>query len=449
LIIVVCTLPYVNELSQRDISSPLFHHVGFILAIIGGTVLVGVLSGIYPAVFLSSYQPVKVLKGSVETGKNKGNFRNVLVVGQFASAVFLMIATIFVVKQLRFMQQKDPGFTRDQIVTIPLDNSARKNYDLLKQQLSGNTLISGVTGAQDLLGSHLDQSGVSFRYGNEPLRELATTRLIVDYDYLKLYNIKLAAGNDFSPDKSAIGRQYIINEALAKELLKDLPHVKTESLIGKRFGFDSLGTIVGIAKNFNFNSLHYKIETMFLSNHSDWGLGQMSVKIKAGKQADALAFIQSVWRNINPDQPFEYKFLDDHFAEVYRADNQVSKIVGILAGLAILISCLGLFGLASYSAEKRVKEIGVRKVLGASVQNVVLLLSGHFVKLVLIANIIAWPLAWYAMHKWLQDYAYRIEINWFTFVFVALLSVFIALITISFQSVKAAIANPVKSLRSE
>jgi putative ABC transport system permease protein len=363
-------------------------------------------------------KPVKVLKGSVETGKIKAISANVLVVGQFASAVFLMIATIFVVKQLRFMQQKDPGFTRDQIVTIPLDNSARKNYDLLKQQLSGNTLISGVTGAQDQLGSHMDQSGVNFRYNNEPLRELATTRLIVDYNYLKLYNIKLAAGNDFSPDKSAIGKQYIINEALAKELLKDLPHVKAESsLIGKQFGFDSLGTIVGIAKNFNFNSLHYKIETMFISNHSDWGLSQMSVKIKAGKQADALALIQSVWRDVIPDQPFEYKFLDDHFAEVYRADNQVSKIVGILAGLAILISCLGLFGLASYSAEKRVKEIGVRKVLGASVQNIVLLLSGHFVKLVLIANIIAWPLAWYAMHKWLQDYAYQIEINWFTFVY--------------------------------
>ncbi|MES2277639.1 MAG: ABC transporter permease [Bacteroidota bacterium] len=449
LIIVMCTLPYVNELSQRDISQPLFHNAGFMLAIIGGTVLVGILSGIYPAIFLSSYQPVKVLKGSVETGKNKGNFRNILVVGQFASAVFLMIATIFVVKQLRFMQQKDPGFTRDQIVTIPLDNSARKHYDLLKQELLGNSVIAGVTGAQDQLGSHLDQSGVNFRYGNEPQRQLAVTQLIVDNNYLKLYNIKLAAGNDFSTDKSAIGKQYIVNEALAKELLKDLPHVKPESLIGKQFGYDSLGTIVGIAKNFNFNSLHYKIETMFISNHSDWGLSQMSVKIKAGKQAEAVAFIQSTWKSVNPDQPFEYKFLDDHFAEVYRADNQVSKIVGILAGLAILISCLGLFGLASYSAEKRIKEIGVRKVLGASVQNIVLLLSGHFVKLVLIANVIAWPLAWYAMNKWLQSYAYKIEISWFTFVFVALLSVFIALVTISFQSIKAAIANPVKSLRSE
>jgi putative ABC transport system permease protein len=180
-----------------------------------------------------------------------------------------------------------------------------------------------------------------------------------------------------------------------------------------------------------------------------WGFRNISVKINGGQTSQALAFIKSKWNSIYPDYPFEYQFLDDHFDEVYKADNQKSQIVGILAGLAIFISCLGLFGLASYSAEKRVKEIGVRKVLGASVQRIVLLLSGNFLKLVLIANIIAWPLAWYAMHVWLSDYAYRINITWITFVIVAVVSVLIALLTISFQSIKAAIANPVKSLRSE
>jgi putative ABC transport system permease protein len=448
-VLVELTLPYINNLSLRDITLPIFSNPQFIAVILLSTIGVGLISGIYPAVFLSSFQPVKVLKGSVDTGKNKGTLRNVLVVGQFTSAVFLMIATVFVVKQLDFMQKKDPGFNRDQVVTIPLDRISGRNYDLFKQLLLNNTLVAGVTAAQDQLGSHLDQSGVAFKYGDNPVRELGSTRLIVDPDYLKLYNIKLAEGKDFSNEKSANGREYIINEALAKELLKDYPKATQASLIGKQFGFDSLGVITGIAKDFNFNSLHYKVETMFMSNQKDWGYSNVSVKIKAGKSTEAISFIKDTWKKLNPDYPFEYQFLDEHFQEVYRADTQVSKIVGILAGLAIIISCLGLFGLASFSAEKRVKEIGVRKVLGASVQNIVLLLSGHFIKLVLISNIIAWPLAWYLINNWLKDFAYRININWGTFAFVALLSVFIALLTISFQSIKAAIANPVKSLRSE
>jgi putative ABC transport system permease protein len=449
IILVELALPYVNNLSLRDISLPVFSQPSFLLIILFSTIMVGIISGIYPALFLSSFQPVKVLKGSVNTGKNKGTLRNILVVGQFTSAVFLMIATVFVVKQLKFMQEKDPGFTRDQVVTIPLDRISGKKYQLFKQELLGNTLIAGVTASQDQLGSHLDQSGVSFKYNNEPKRDMAATQLIVDDDYLTVYNIKMAQGKNFSPEKSANGREYIINEAMAKELLKDYPKATQASLIGQRFGYDSLGVITGIAKNFNFNSLHYKVENLFIVNQDEWGFSTVSVKIKQGKSKEAVGFIKATWERINPDYPFEYQFLDDHFAEVYRADNQVSKIVGILAGLAIFISCLGLFGLASFSAEKRFKEIGVRKVLGASVQNIVLLLSGHFIKLVFISNLIAWPIAWYVMNRWLQDFAYRINVTWGTFIFVALVSVFIALVTISFQSIKAAIANPVKSLRSE
>ncbi|GGH04605.1 ABC transporter permease [Mucilaginibacter phyllosphaerae] len=449
LILVELVLPYVNNLSLRNMSMPIFSKPSFLILILLGTVLVGLVSGIYPALFLSSFQPVKVLKGAVESGKNKGMLRNVLVIGQFTSAVFLMIATVFVVKQLKFMQEKDPGFTREQVVTIPLDNISGKKYELFKQQLSGNTLIAGVTASQDQLGSHLDQSGVNFKYNNDAVRELAATQLVVDHDYLSVYNIKLAAGKNFSTERTANGREYIVNESMAKELLKDHQGARIETLLGQRFGYDSLGVITGIVKNFNFNSLHYKVENLFIVNQSEWGFRTVSVKIKPGSSAQAINFIKTTWTDVNPGYPFEYEFLDDHFAEVYRADNQVSKIVGILAGLAILISCLGLFGLASFSAEKRIKEIGVRKVLGASVQNIVLLLSGHFVKLVVISNMIAWPLAWYAMNRWLRDFAFHIDITLGTFVFVALLSVFIALITISFQSVKAAIANPVKSLRSE
>ena len=444
--LVELALPYISNLSQRDLS--LLNHPVFAGWMIGGALLVGLLSGLYPAAYLSSFRPVKVLKGSVETGKNKGRLRNILVVGQFTLAIFLIIATVFAVRQLNYMQHLDPGFTRDQIVTIPIGGIDARHYDNFKEDLLQNSLVSGVTAAQDQLGSHLDQSGVEFR-GNGPLRELTSTRLIVDPDYLSLYRIPLVAGNNFSKDTSVLGREYIINQALARELLKDDPKASIASLIGKHFGFDSLGHIVGIARDFNFNSLHYKIETMFLFSPKGGGFGTISVKINGAKAAEAITFIQATWKKLFPDSPFEYQFLDDHFADLYQADAQVSKIVGILAILAIFISCLGLFGLASYAAEKRTKEVGIRKVLGASVNQLVNLLSRDFLRLVLLANLIAWPLAWYTTHRWLENFAYRVAVSWWVFIIAGLLSVVIALFTVSYQAIRAALANPVKSLRNE
>jgi putative ABC transport system permease protein len=221
------------------------------------------------------------------------------------------------------------------------------------------------------------------------------------------------------------------------------------SLIGKNFGFDSLGVIVGIAKDFNFNSLHYKMETMFMFNQKEYGLNTVSIKINGARSSQAISYIQSIWKELFPDHPFEYQFLDAHFEELYRADSQVSRIVSILAALAIIISCLGLFGLASYSAEKRIREIGIRKVMGASVQSLVSLLSLQFIGLVGIANLIAWPLAWFGLRQWLQDYAYHISINLWIFLLAGLVAVLIALVTVSFQALKVAIANPVNSLRTE
>jgi len=442
-------LPYVNSLSDRDLSLPVFTNPGTALLVILSTVVVGLISGIYPAAYLSGFQPVKVLKGSIQTGKNKGLLRNVLVVGQFTSAVFLMIATIFVVKQLYFMQHKDPGFSRDQVVTVPVGLLNEKQYDLLKKELLGSSLVGGVTASQDNLGSHLDQSGISYRPSDGPKRDLTGTRLIVDQDYLSLYKIKLLAGKNFSEDKTRLGKEYIINEQMAKELLKDRPGKPMSSLVGERFGFDSLGTIRGIAKDFNFNSLHYKIETLFIFAVPGGNFSTMSVKINGGRLPEALDFIKSTWKSNFPDIPFDYQFLDDHFKEVYRADSQESQVVGIMAVLIIIVSCLGLFGLASYSAEKRVKEIGIRKVLGASVQNITLLLTQHFLKLVVIGNIIAWPLAWLTVNWWLQGFAYRISIQWWIFALAGLASMLIAFLTVSFQSIKAAVANPVTSLRNE
>lgn len=442
-------LPYVDKLSGRDLRPLLLSHPGLLVAVFLGTILLGLLSGLYPAIYLSSFQPVKVLKGVADFGKTKGTFRNILVVGQFASAIFLVIATIFVFRQLNYMETQDPGFDRDQIITVKLrDNNARK-FGLLKQELLANPLVTGVTGAFAQLGSPLVTLGVGFYSGDAPLRVLFTPCLWVDPSYLTVYKIPLLAGRSFSNAKSANANEFVINEMLARELLKDRPGKPLSSVIGKHFGGDTLGSIIGICKDFNFNSLHYKIEPMFMMVQTGGMWGTMSVKISGRQARPAIAFIETAWKKVFPEYPFEFQFLDDHYRELYKTDEQVSEIVAIMAGLAILISCLGLFGLASFSTEKRTKEIGIRKILGASVKDVVFLLSKNFVRLVLIANLIAWPLAWLALHRWIQDYAYRIPISWWVFALAGMAALLIALGTVSFLTIKAAMSNPVKSLRTE
>jgi len=444
-------MPAVSRLSDRSLSLPLISQSWLIPVLLGSTIIVGLIAGLYPAAYLSSFNPVTVLKGTMLTGNNKSLFRNMLVISQFTGAVFLIIATVFAVKQLRFMQDKDPGFNKDQVLVIPLNNTANKNYDNIKQTLLGSTTIKGVTASQQRLGNNLHQTGVTF-HGNGPVRELASSQVVVDHDYLTLYDIKLVAGKNFSSEASENASTYIVNEALAKELLKDDPKAPIESVIGKMFGFggmDSSGRIIGVAKDFNFNSLHHKIETLCIFNQKDWGYGEMSVKINGANAGASIKFISDTWAKLVPDIPFEYKFLDQHFEEMYRADNQVSKIIGILASLAIIIACLGLFGLASYSAERRTKEVGIRKVLGAGVFNLAALLSGSFIKLVSVSILIAWAISWVLVRKWLQDFAYRIDMSWWVFIVAAVLAILIAVVTVSFQAIKAAIANPVNSLRSE
>jgi putative ABC transport system permease protein len=450
--IVLLALPYVRNLSQRDLQLPIFTDPVLLLTIIAGAVGVGVLSGLYPAGYLSSFKPIKVLKGFAQAGKYKSSFRNFLVVLQFSGAVFLIIATVLAIKQLRFMLSKDPGFDREQVMTIPFNNGADRKYQLLKEELLKNTLVRGVTATQQGLGNNLHQSGMLYRGRNQAERTLTASRAIVDRDFLTLYKIPVIAGKNFSENPYENGRTVIVNETLAKELLKDQKNGDMQSLIGTQFGFngmDTLPTIIGIAKDFNFNSLHHNIETLFIFNQKDWGFQEMSVKIDGRRAEQAVAYVQSIWNKHVPELPMEYTFLDDHFADLYRADSQVSEFVGILAGLAIIISCLGLFGLASFAAEKRIREVGIRKVLGASVQSIVTLLSGSFLKLVIIANIIAWPVAWYMLNNWLQDFAYRIDISWWVFIVTGIVSLLIALVTVSFQAIRAAVANPVKSLRTE
>jgi putative ABC transport system permease protein len=326
-----------------------------------------------------------------------------------------------------------------------------QKYEALKQELLKNTAITGVTGSGQRLGNNFHQSNARFK-SDSGMRELTTSQVLVDFNYLSFYNIQLLEGRNFSEGRGDNGRGYIINESMAKELLKDKPGTPLRSLIGKNYAMgweDSLGTIIGIAKDFNFNSLHHKIETLTMEVKKEWGYSEMSVRIDGNHAQQALNYISNVWSKMVPDLFFDYTFLDDHFAKLYQSDKQVSVVMSILAGLAIFIACLGLFGLATFTAQRRTKEIGIRKVVGASVFQITALLSKDFLKLVLISFIIAVPVAWIGMSKWLEDFAYRINISVWVFVVAGICAIAIALLTISFQSIKAALANPVKSLRSE
>ena len=450
IVIAKLSLPAINNLSQRELSLPLTN-IPLMLMIVAGTIITGIIAGLYPAGYLSSFKPIRVLKGSIQAGKGKSAFRNGLVIAQFSGAILLIIGTVFALRQLTFMQSRDTGFRRDQVLILPLNRITYNRYDALKQELLKNANISNVAGSGQRLGNNLHQAGMVF-HGDGAARQLTSSQVVVDPDYLRLYNIKLLAGRDFTGDPNDNGRAYIVNETMAKELLKDNPRAGYESLVGKHYGFngmDSTGFIAGVSRDFNFNSLHHKIETLSIFCQKDWGFSDISVRINGGQTKDAISQVAAAWQKVNPDQPFEYTFLDEHFAEIYRADKAVSRVVGMLAGLAIFISCLGLFGLASYSAERRVKEIGIRKVLGASVQGITAMLSKDFLKLVFISNLIAWPLAWFGINRWLQDFAYRIPMSWWVFILAGTLALVIALLTVSFQAIKAALANPVKSLRTE
>lgn len=452
ILVVSLTLPYLNEFSQRSLEFPILKEPIIMGVLVLGAILVGVLSGMYPAIYLSSFLPVKVLKGSPVVGKKKSDFRNALVVIQFSCAIFLIISTLFASRQVRFMQEKELGFTHEQIITIPFGQRYTERYESLKQALLGSSQVEEVTASGQRLGNNLHQTGITF-HGAGPAVNLATSQIVVDPDFLDVYEIELIAGRNFNDSEGDNGNTYLINESLAKELIqKDGEGKEIESMIGSQFGFsgmDSAGRIVGVVKDFNFNSLHHKIETLTIFNQRNWGFEELSVRISGENVPEALAQIESIWNAQIPEREFEYQFLDDHFTELYRADNTVNAIVGMLTVLSILISCLGLFGLVSFTTEQRIKEIGIRKVLGASVAGVVAILSKDFIKLVLVSIVIAIPISWYVVDIWIKDFAYRISIEWWVFALAGIVAILIALATVSSQAIKAALMNPVKSLKSE
>lgn len=444
IVLVILALPYLNELIERELSlvdamSPLL-----LLAIIGVAVFVGILAGMYPALLMSSYQSVRVLKGVFQAKYNQFSFRNGLVVMQFSIAIALIIATGLAVRQLNYIRSKDIGLDKEEVIVIPMNALANKNYETFRNELLQNANITDVTASSQRLGNNIGQMGADFK-GKAGAKHYSVSHLIVDYNFLEFYKIKLLKGRTFSKQFSQDKEHaFIVNEAFAKEMGEVNPISKPF----KAAWHKEYGTVIGMTKDFNFNSLHNKIAPLYISIQG-WDFSEMSVKVKAANASQALQHIEYQWNKLVPDLPFSYTFLNDHFEQLYKTDTQVSQIIKISTFLAILIACMGLFGLAMFAVEIRTKEIGIRKVLGASVVSITALLSKDFLKLVFVAIVLASPIAWYAMDKWLQDFAYRIEISWWVFALAGVLAFAIALLTVSYQSIKAALMNPVKSLRIE
>ena len=442
LALVMFVLPLFNQLTEKQIHLPFVDPI-FWSIIIGLLLITGLISGSYPALYLSSFKPVRVLKGSLKFSSGALWFRKGLVVFQFMLSILLIIGTIVVSKQVNYIQTVNLGYDRENLIYIPLEGELTASYQLFKNQsmqMAGIKDISRITDVPTQIEN--GTGGVEWE-GKDPNSDIQFTQSAVGYDFIKTMHLQLAQGRDFSKDFATDSVGYIINESALKRIAYKDP-------IGKPLTFwQKKGTIIGVLKDFHFNSLHVPINPIVLRLGENIGWGAAIVRTETSKTKEALVNLEKVCKNLNPKFPFTYKFSDEEYQKLYKSEQVVSQLARYFAFLAIFISCLGLLGLVIFTAEQRTREIGIRKVLGATVSNVVGLLSKDFLKLVFIANLISWPLGWWAMSKWLQNFEYRTAINWWVFVLAGFAAVLIALVTTSFQAIKAAIANPVKSLRSE
>ncbi len=441
-------LPWLNNISGQSFTIQNLLAPSVTLPLLAVPFVVGILSGIYPAVYLSSFQPVKVLKGIIKTGKNNLSFRKVLVVTQFSISIILIISTAVVIRQLQYMQNKSLGFNKEQIITLGNNGGLDNSFTAFKAALLANSNIQNVARSSRIpSGRLLDSQGSQISNGNSLAPTKADIKYVVaDENFIPAYQVRIVAGRNFAKTNGTDTSSFIINEAAVKAL-----GLRTnEEAIGKPFMYgDRKGQIEGVINDFNFESLHQRIIPLVLfTSKTANGYNRISVKVSGNVQS-AVAHIEKTWKTYLPEMPFDYTFLDDRFAKLYKAEHQQQTIFTIFAGIAIFIACLGLFGLSAFTITQRVKEIGIRKVLGASTGSIVQLLSKEFLWLVTIASLVAFPIAWYAMHNWLQDFAYRTDISWWIFIIAACVAIIIAFATISLQSIKAALANPVKSLRSE
>jgi len=442
LTLVWLTLPTFNELTRKNILLPL-SATDFWLSITGLTLITGFVAGSYPAIFLSSFNPVKVLKGSLRFSSKAALFRKSLVVFQFVLSIVLIIGTIIISQQVNYIQTKNLGYDRENLIYIPLDGDLVKNYEVFKEEALKKTGVKLITCSSQAPTSIQNGTGGVDWDGKDPHSVPMFTQMAIGYDFAGTLNLKMSSGRDFSKDFATDSVGYIVNEEALKKINYKDP-------VGKRLTFwGKKGTIVGVVKDFHYSSLHDPIKPLVIRLGKGDDFGSILVRTEAGKTKQAIAGLESLCKQLNPKFPFTYQFSDEEYQKLYTSEQVITKLSGYFSFLAIFISCLGLLGLAMFTAEQRTKEIGIRKVLGASTSSLFALLSKEFLQFVFLALLIASPLAWLMMNKWLQDYSYRINISWWIFVLAGSIAILIALVTVSFQAIKAAIANPVKSLRTE
>ncbi|GGM92112.1 ABC transporter permease [Dyadobacter beijingensis] len=445
-------MPMFNQLSGKNLSLEWNSVPGLIPAFIGFGLFVGVFAGSYPAFFLSSFKPITVLKGGASvirlnsSGKSI-SLRSGLVVFQFCMSIILIVGTTVVFQQLQFIRNKKLGYNKDQVIVVPAW-SLGKNTDAFRQELLRDSRVAQVSLSGYVPAGPSDNNNFAVNPDANPSQHVKTLRYDVDYNYLPTLGMEIARGRNFSKDYGTDSTGIIINETAVKTfgwtpdnaLNRTITHSDND---GKKTTYQ----VIGIVKDFHFRSMHEQIGPLVMTLSNGWGW--MMVKARSTEVSGLLASMKRNWDGFRTDMPFSYTFLDERFNETYKAEQKTGQILGTFAGLTIFVACLGLFGLATFTAEQRTKEIGVRKVLGASVAGIIALLSKDFLKLVVIALLIATPAAWWLMDKWLQEFAYKINISWWVFTTAGLLSTLVALLTISYQSVKAALMNPVQSLRSE
>lgn len=414
------------------------------IGLIGLALMTGIISGSYPALFLSGFKPIKVLKSNMKSAGGNLALRNGLVVFQFVICIVLLVGTAVVYRQMNYIKEMNLGFDKSNILYMPMKGEIWNKQDALKSLLKQNPLTSHFTISSDLpLNVNSGTIDVSWET-KDPNEQVIFPNISVNEDFLDVMGLQLAAGRFFSRDFKGDTGNYVLNEKAIQAMNFSSP----EEAVGKSFTlWNRKGTIVGVVKDFNFKPVQQAIEPMVLY-FNDWG-GLVMVKTSVGNTKATIKVLEEICRQLNPAYPFSYGFLDQDLSNMYKGEQQMGTLFNIFAILAIFISCLGLYGLSAFMAEQRTREIGVRRVLGASVANVVYLLSSTFTRLILIAVVIAIPLAWIAVQYWLTTFAFRTEVSWMIFAFAALIALCIAWITISYESVKAAIANPIKNLRTE
>jgi putative ABC transport system permease protein len=433
-----------KEIAHVNLFSPLM--LGYMAAF---AVLVGILAGIYPAWFLSGFRAISVLKGKFNPSGKSISFRKSLVVFQFTLSIALIAGTIIVYNQLQFLNRHDLGFQKDQMVIINFEGDAvvQQNIESIKKAIADQPGVVSVAASRAVPGEFLPNAGTGIQSAGGEMSWRAPLIYEIDFDFIPVYHIPLVAGRNYS--RSYItdsAESMVINEAAARLY----GYTNPADAIGKKFEqWGRKGTVIGVVKDFNFRSLHQAVEPLTLRYGYPWALNRISVAIKGNDVPATIANLKNTWNKMAPQRPFMYHFLDESFNAQYVAEQHFGQLFTFFACLAICIACLGLLGLSTFMAQQRVKEIGIRKVLGSSVSGIVVLLSKDFIKLVLIAIVIAIPLCTWAMNKWLEDFAYRISIGPLVFIEAGTICVGVALFTIAWQSLKAALGNPIQSLRNE